>query len=206
MDHTVLDVRGLGKRFGDKRVLHGMDVQLRAGERLGLSGPNGSGKTTFLRCVAGTVTPSEGAVTVAGHAGGSMEARAVLGVALAQEKAFYQRLSGWRNLMFYASLRTRNDLDARNDVQGLVDELQLADFVHERADRYSSGMFQQVGLARALLGSPIVLVLDEPTRSLDKGAIERFWAALDRRPSLAVLIASHRATDLDRCSQRVDLS
>jgi ABC-2 type transport system ATP-binding protein len=206
MDENVLEVHGLGKRFGSKRVLGGIDVRLRAGERLGLSGPNGSGKTTLLRCVAGTVTPSEGTVTVAGHPGGSIGARGVVGVALAQEKAFYQRLSGWKNMMFYASLRTRTDVAARNDVRGLVDELQLADFIHERVDRYSSGMCQQVGLARAMLGSPLVLILDEPTRSLDKGAIERLWTALDRRPSLAVLIASHRATDLDRCSQRIDLS
>jgi ABC-type multidrug transport system ATPase subunit len=68
-------------------------------------------------------------------------------------------------------------------------------------------MFQQLGLARALIGAPALLLLDEPTRSLDVGAIERFWAAMDRRKEkVAVVIATHRDDDLAHCSQRMDLS
>jgi len=202
----VLDVEGLTKAFGEKRVLEGVTARLRAGDRLGLSGPNGSGKTTLLRCIAGTVTPSAGTVTIAGHPAGSMAARGVTGGALAHERAFYQRLSGLENLLFYASLRVSGERDARASVASLVEELELADFVKERVDRYSSGMFQQLGLARALLGEPRLLILDEPTRSLDTGAVERLWAALDRRPNVSVVMASHRTSDLDRCSQRMDLS
>jgi ABC-2 type transport system ATP-binding protein len=128
------------------------------------------------------------------------------GVAFAQEKAFYQRLSGWNNLMFYASLRTPSAAAAKRTVQGLVDELQLAEFIHERADRYSSGMVQQVALARALLGEPALLILDEPTRSLDTAAMARLWDALERRPALSLMIASHRPSDLERCTLRIDLS
>jgi ABC-type multidrug transport system ATPase subunit len=205
-DSVVLEVDGLSKTFGEKTVLKGITTRLRAGDRLGLSGPNGSGKTTFLRCVAGTVTPSSGTVTILGHPGGTTSAQRAIGGALALERAFYQRLSGWKNLMFYAALRTRSDRAAREDVESLVDELELAPFIRERVDRYSSGMCQQLGLARALLGSPALLILDEPTRSLDTEAVGRFWKAIDARPSVTVLIASHRNSDLDRCSQRIDLS
>jgi ABC-2 type transport system ATP-binding protein len=202
----VLEIRSLAKAFGSTRVLEDIDVRLGAGERLGLSGPNGSGKTTLLRCIAGTVAPSAGTVTVAGHPGGSLAARAATGGALAHEKAFYQRLSGLQNLRFYAALRASGEGAARAEVDSLVGELELTDFVRERVDRYSSGMYQQLGLARALLGKPKLIVLDEPTRSLDSGAVERFWAALDRRPDLCIVIASHRGRDLERCSRRIDLS
>jgi ABC-type multidrug transport system ATPase subunit len=72
-------------------------------------------------------------------------------------------------------------------------------------DRCSTGMLQQVSFARALLGNPRLLLLDEPTRSLDLDAVERLWTALDRRPETAVLIATHRPDDLDRCTSRLDV-
>lgn len=205
-DTSVLEVRALEKAFGHKQVLRDIEVRLCAGERLGLSGPNGSGKTTLLRCVAGTVTPDGGTVTVAGYPGGSAAARSLTGGALAHEKSFYQRLSGRQNLLFYATLRTKSDRAARREVDELVDELQLTPFIRERVDRYSSGMIQQLVVARALLSGPVLLLLDEPTRSLDADAVTRLWGALDRRSDACVVIASHRDSDLDRCSLRIDLS
>jgi ABC-type multidrug transport system ATPase subunit len=67
-------------------------------------------------------------------------------------------------------------------------------------------MVQQLSFARALLGDPRLLLLDEPTRSMDAAAVTRFWSALDRRPSVAVILASHHGEDLDRCDERIDLS
>jgi ABC-type multidrug transport system ATPase subunit len=202
----VLHVQKVGKRFGDREILRGIDAGLGPGERLGLSGPNGSGKTTLLRCVAGTLTPTTGTVTIGGHPADSVAARSLTGGALAHEGAFYQRLSGYQNLMFYASLRSPGAREARANVESLVEELELEAFVRETVSRYSSGMFQQLGLARALLGEPALLVLDEPTRSLDEAAVDRFWQAIDRRAHAAVVMASHRRSDLDRCSQRIELS
>ena len=202
----ILELLGVDKTFGTRRVLTGVEARLGRGDRLGLSGPNGSGKTTLLRCIAGTVTPTRGTIEVTGYPAGSVGARAATGGAVSQDKAFYQRLSGLQNLLFYASLRSRSTRDARNTVEALVDELELGSLVGERVDRYSSGMLQQLGLARALIGGPALLMLDEPTRSLDTKAVERLWGAVDRRPEVALLIASHRQSDLERCSQRMDLS
>jgi ABC-type multidrug transport system ATPase subunit len=91
-------------------------------------------------------------------------------------------------------------------VQALEDELELAEIVRERVDRCSTGMIQQLALARALLGDPPVVLLDEPTRSLDDRALGRLWAALDRRRDrIALVVATHRPDDIGRCEARIDL-
>lgn len=205
-EEPVLDIRSLNKRFGDKHVLRDIEIALHPGDRLALSGPNGSGKTTLLRCIAGTLTPTSGTVAVAGWPSDTIAARAVTGAAVAHEQAFYQRLSGLKNLMFYAALRTRTDREARLLVESLVEELHLGAFVQDRVDRYSSGMLQQLGVARALMGEIRLLILDEPTRSLDSSAVATFWEAVERRPQTAVVIASHHLSDLERCPRRLDLS
>jgi len=202
----TLEVRGLSRRFGRLEVLSDLDLELGPGERLAVQGPNGSGKTTFLRCVTGTLAPSDGAVLVCDHEAGSMEARRRLGVSLSQERSFYLRLSGRDNLLFFSRLRHSRESDAQAAVDAAVEELELGEIVPVRMNRCSTGMVQQVSLARALLGDPSLLVLDEPTRSLDRGAISRLWAALDRRAHASVLIATHRREDVDRCNSQLDLS
>jgi ABC-type multidrug transport system ATPase subunit len=200
----LVDVRGLVRRFGEREVIRGLDLQLRPGARAGLVGPNGSGKTTFLRCIAGTLTPDSGEVRIDGKRAGTLAARSLVGTSLSQERSFYLRLSGRTNLRFFARLRHARARDARRDVAQLEEELELAEIASRRTDACSTGMLQQLAFARALLGRPSVVLLDEPTRSLDEQATGRIWAALDRRPEIAVLIATHRHDDLDRCDSRVD--
>jgi ABC-type multidrug transport system ATPase subunit len=198
---AVIRVAQLSRRFGEREVINGLDVEVTPGARLALRGPNGSGKTTFLRCILGTVAPTAGTVTVGGHAAGSLEARKLIGATLSQERSFYLRLTGRQNLAFFAQLR---GLGAR-EVDAVVDELELGEIAAQRADRGSSGMLQQLAFARALLGDPPVLLLDEPTRSLDVEARKRVWAAVERRPLAAVVVASHLDEDLERATALVDL-
>jgi ABC-type multidrug transport system ATPase subunit len=202
----VLEVVGLERRFGEREVLRDLHMRLAAGERLAVTGPNGSGKTTLLRCISGSLTPSAGRVEVCGHDAGSLAARRRVGISLSQERSFYLRLSGRNNLLFFARLRVRSERRARYAVEALIEEFELAAIAAERMDHCSTGMVQQLALARALLGDPALLVLDEPTRSLDPEAVGRMWSGLDRRPATAVLIATHRSEDVDRCGREIGLT
>lgn len=200
----MLSVDGLARRFGRRDVVRSLDLNLAPGERVALWGPNGSGKSTVLRCVAGTLLPSEGEVRVCGHEAGSLEARALVGASLSQERSFDMRLTGHGNLLFFARLRFGRDDRAATEVAAIEEELEIEAMAAERVNRASSGMIQQIALARALLGNPALVLLDEPTRSLDAEARKRLWDAIERRPQTGVLIATHLEEDLNRCDGRVD--
>lgn len=199
-----LEVEGMGRAFGKRTVIENVSIRLEPGQRAALVGGNGSGKTTFIRCVAGTLTPTRGTVAVDGRQAGSMGARHRLGCSLAQERSFYLRLSGLENLLFFARLRHERKRSASTQVREIVDELDLQEIAARRVDTCSAGMLQQLALARALLGEPSLLLLDEPTRSLDEDAIARLWAALERRRHVAAVIATHRKEDLDHCDITID--
>lgn len=201
----VLRVEGLSRRYGAREVVRDFNMVMKAGDRLALCGPNGSGKTTIIRCLAGTLTPSAGELHILEHTAGSLAARRLIGVSLSQERSFYFRLTGRENLRFFARVRGYGKREAASLVHDVVEELELERFIARRVDEYSTGMNQQLAFARALLGEPPVLLLDEPTRSLDTAAVDRLWSALDRRPGTALLIATHRDDDVARCGARRDL-
>jgi ABC-type multidrug transport system ATPase subunit len=202
----VIEVRGLRRSFQKREVLAGVDVTVAAGERVALRGPNGSGKSTLLRCILGAIEPNEGDVLVGGHRAGTVEARRLIGATLSQDRSFYLRLSGRDNLLFFARVRGVSLRAARVAVNAVVEELEVEEIARKRLSRCSTGMIQQLGFARSLLGDPPVLLLDEPTRSLDADAAERLWAALARRPAAAVVIATHREEDVTRCTRIHELS
>lgn len=195
----------LTRRFGNREVLHDLEVGAQPATRIALRGPNGSGKTTLLRCILGTLTPDSGTVTVGGHPAGSVEARRITGASLSQERSFYLRLTGRENLLLFARLRGLGKNEAQAQVDALTDELEIRDIAAQRADRCSSGQLQQLSFARALLDAPKAILLDEPTRSLDSDARDRMWAALGRRPEAAVIIATHLDEDVARCTGVFDL-
>lgn len=202
----MLSMRGVSRSFKDKRALATLDLELHSGERVAIRGANGSGKTTLLRCVAGTLIPSTGDVWIRGHRAGTLTAQRLVGCSLATDRSFYLRLTGRANLRFFARLRHGSERAARHDVESLVEELEIQGIVEQRMDGCSTGMIQQVGFARALLGTPELLLLDEPTRSLDVEATARLWGALDRRSDAALLVASHRSEDLEHCRRHIDLA
>jgi len=199
-------VEGLCRDFGTRRVVDNFDLLLSAGERVALRGRNGSGKTTILRCILGTLSPTRGRIFVVGHAAGSLAARSLVGALLPQERAFYLRLTGRTNLLFFAKVRGLDRHEAGRRVHELDAELGLAEILSRRLDRCSTGMLQKLALARGLIGEPPLLLLDEPTRSLDEAATELLWAAIERRPDAAVLIATHRPDDVARCDREIQLS
>lgn len=201
---SVLALAGVSRRFGNRDVVRSLDLELEEGERVALWGPNGSGKSTVLRCIAGTLLPSAGSVHVCGHEAGTFEARRVLGASLSQERSFDMRLTGHANLVFFARMRFEDQREAARHVAEIEEELDIAAIATERVGRASSGMVQQVALARALLGAPALVLLDEPTRSLDADARGRLWDALLRRTRTSLVVATHLEEDLRHCDGRVD--
>jgi ABC-2 type transport system ATP-binding protein len=195
-----VEARRLNRSFAGRAVVRELDFIAAPGDRLGLAGPNGSGKTTILRCVLGTLAPDSGLVSVGGRAAGSFEARRLVGSALAHDRSLYLRLTGRQNLLLVARIRGASAAGAAQEVEALAEELAIGGFVDKRADRLSTGQLQQVSFARALGGAAPVLVLDEPTRSLDDEGRGRLWAALDRRPHAVVVMATHLDDDLRRCT------
>jgi ABC-type multidrug transport system ATPase subunit len=201
----ILQIDALNHRFGEHVVLTDVDFEASPGERIAILGPNGSGKTTLLRCIAGTVTPTAGSIRIAGHHAGSIEARQLTGASLSQERSFYLRLSGRENLLLFARLNGLGKRAADERVDEVADELELSALLRQRTDRCSSGQLQQLAFARALVGDPQLLLLDEPTRSLDVDARARLWAALARRPLVAVVIATHLYEDVGHATSVVEL-
>ena len=200
----MLQVHRASRRFGARPIFSGLDLDLPAGTRLLLAGPNGSGKTTMLRCLAGTLTLTSGQAAVAGHPAGSPEARRLSGVCLSPEQGVYGRLSGHDNLLFAARLRLPWR-DAAAAVTRVEREFGVEGFAATRVEHCSAGMRARVSLARAFLGEPALLLLDEPGRSLDEHATAQLWAAIDRRPELTCVVASHRSGDRSRCHHVLDL-
>jgi ABC-type multidrug transport system ATPase subunit len=201
----ILQIDALHHRFGQHVVLTDFDLEAAAGERIAIRGPNGSGKTTLLRCIAGTITATSGSIRIAGHDAGSLDARRLTGVSLSQERSFYMRLSGRENLVLFARLNGLGRRAAAGRVGELADELDLRELMFKRTDRFSSGQLQQLAFARALVGSPELVLLDEPTRSLDVEARARLWSALSRRPYVTAVIATHLDEDVQHVTSVVEL-
>jgi len=197
----VIDAACIVPRF---RIFSGLTFEVRAGERVHLGGPNGSGKTTVLRCVGGTMTLRRGRIRVGGDPPGTARAKRLTGLCINPEQGLHPHLSGHENLVFAARLRMPS-CDVEAAVEEVEDELAIGEFAARPARDYSAGMRARVAVARALLDRPRLLLIDEPTRSLDAEGRSLFWAALDRRPDAACLIASHLPDDLSRCDRSVDL-
>jgi heme exporter protein A len=158
----VIAARSLGKQFGEKRVLRGVDFEVARGDFALVTGANGAGKTTLLRMCAGLATPSEGSLEVDAE-------RAHVGF-LGHEPLVYRELSALENLDLYGRLyRVR---ERRERIGMLLERYGLWDVRHDRVASYSRGMTQRLAICRVLLHDPELLVLDEPYTALDAQGAE----------------------------------
>jgi len=178
----MIQARALGKRFGDKRVLRGVDFELARGGFAVVTGPNGSGKTTLLRICAGLAVPSEGKIAVEAT-------RTQIGY-LAHEPLVYRELTALENLELYG--RLYRVPEHRERIGMLLERFGLWDARHERVSAYSRGMTQRLALCRVLLHSPELLVLDEPYSSLDEAGTSLLDAQLaELRDAHTLVVSTH---------------
>lgn len=178
----MIRARNLGKRYGDKRVLEGLDFDLPRGGFLLVTGPNGSGKTTLLRLCAGLVVPTSGKLEV-------QVPRDRIGY-VAHEPLVYRELTALENLDLYG--RLYRVPERRERIGMLLERFGLWQARNERAGDYSRGMLQRLALCRALLHEPELLVLDEPYSALDRRGVELLDRELaELRPTRTFLVATH---------------
>jgi ABC-2 type transport system ATP-binding protein len=196
----AIEARDVRKRFGGLDALKGLSISVRAGEIYGLLGPNGSGKTTFIRCVAGLVRPDSGAINVLGRPPLEFVASGKLGY-MTQAAALYPELSVEENLRFFAALAGVKEVSQRID-----ESLATVDLLERRRSvvgTLSGGMRQRVSLAAALLHDPRLVLLDEPTVGIDPALRREFWThfrSLAAR-GVTLLVSSHVMDEAARCDR-----
>jgi ABC-2 type transport system ATP-binding protein len=195
----LLTVRGIVKRYGEREALRGVDLDAHAGELVAIIGPNGAGKTTLLSILAGVQPPSAGTVRATPTESGR-ESR--IGW-VPQQPAVYSRLSVAENLELFA--RLERVADPRGAVRAMLEQTGLGERADERVDRLSGGNRQRVNIALGLLADPSVLVLDEPSSSLDPRQRERLWRfilGLSER-GRSVVFSTHNVAEAERYAGRV---
>ncbi|MHB1083473.1 MAG: ABC transporter ATP-binding protein [Thiobacillus sp.] len=196
----AIDVHGLSKSFGPKRVVNHLSLQVEKGEIYGFLGPNGSGKTTSIRMLCGLLTPDEGSGTCLGFDVRSQSAEIKKQVGyMTQRFSFYEDLSIRENLDFVARLYAMPN--RRQTVQAGMEDLGLADRADQLAGTLSGGWKQRLALAACMLHRPQLLLLDEPTAGVDPKARRDFWDEIHRLAAqgISVLVSTHYMDEAARC-------
>lgn len=196
----AIDVTGVTKRFGDKIVVNAIDLQVRRGEIYGFLGPNGSGKTTFIRMLCGLLTPDGGTGTCLGYDLRTRQADIKRHVGyMTQKFSYYEDLSIRENLDFIARIYDVPDRTAA--VQRSLQRLGLENRSAQLAGQLSGGWKQRLALAACLIHTPQLLLLDEPTAGVDPKARREFWDEIHQLAAdgLTVLITTHYMDEAERC-------
>jgi ABC-2 type transport system ATP-binding protein len=183
------------ERRGRTQALAEISLSVPEGVVLALLGPNGSGKTTLLKLVSTLLLPDSGRVLVKGadSVPDAQFIRRHVAFAVASERSFFPRLSARENLQFFATLDDVPRNSRLKEIERVIDAVGLLDQSDTLVMKFSSGMYQRLGIARALIKNPSVLLLDEPTRSVDPGSAQQCWKIVRdlAQTGTTVLLATH---------------
>jgi ABC-2 type transport system ATP-binding protein len=206
MSDLALQTEALTKRFGARTAVDRLSLRVERGDIYGFLGPNGAGKSTTLRMLLGLVRPTSGVIKFTLRATGweYLRARSRVG-AIIEAPAFYENFSGRRNLQLLASLSGGVQ---RKRVEQVLEIVGLRDRARDPVKVYSYGMRQRLGIAQALLPTPELIILDEPTNGLDPQGIQQTRELIRRLRDefkLTVLLSSHLLSEIEQLCNRVGI-
>jgi lipooligosaccharide transport system ATP-binding protein len=204
----VIELRAVCKSFGNGPVVEEVSFSVERGACFGLLGPNGAGKTTILKMIYGFVRPSAGAVTVGGVDVLLEPGRAREGLGIApQEDVLDPDLTVTQNLIFHARYCRLPRPEARERTERLLREMRLEGHADEAVAHLSTGLRRRLVLARALLNDPGIVILDEPTRGLDRQSRQRYLNVLKRMKDdgVTLVLATHELTEAEALCNHVAL-
>lgn len=203
---VVLRTEHLGKKFGHRWAANDINLEVRRGDVFGFLGPNGAGKSTTIRMILSLIAPSTGSVELFGHSLLKKRELALANVAGIVEKPdFYLYLSAYRNMQIAGSLT----LGTNPKKQRILDELKLvglADRAYDKVNTFSHGMKQRLGIAQALLCSPELILLDEPTNGLDPQGMKEvrdLIRMLTHERGITVFLSSHLLNEVEQVATRM---
>lgn len=199
-----LQVRGLSKNYGSRRVVDNVSFAVEKGEIFGFLGANGAGKSTAIKMITGLTSITEGDVYIMGYSIKTHFEKAIKNLGgVIETPTLYSYMSGYNNLKYFASLYGNISKEKIMEVAGLVG---LANRIHDKVSQYSLGMKQRLGIAQALLHDPKILILDEPTNGLDANGIKEIRVLLKnlaKNHGIAVLISSHILSEMENLCDKI---
>lgn len=202
-DPVVLQMKGVSKRIKGKAIVNQLSFEIRKGEIVGLLGPNGAGKTTTIRMMTGLIKMTEGDVLVHGHSIRNDFNKAIAHIgAIIENPEFYGHLTGLDNLKQYLRM---SDGVAESRIAEVVELVGLQGAMDKKVKAYSLGMRQRLGIAQALLHSPKLLILDEPTNGLDPAGIREmrdYMRNIAEVEGISILISSHMLAEIEQICNR----
>ena len=204
---AALCVQGLTKRYNDGTLaLENLDLEVPAGSFFGLLGPNGAGKTTLIGAVCNLVRPTSGSISVFGHAGSSMEARRMIGIA-EQEPNLDKFLTVFETLLYHGGYYGMDKAEASERAEQMIDAFDLRAKRDVEAPKLSGGMRRRLLLARALLHRPSLVILDEPTAGVDLELRHELWSYIRvlHEQGTTILLTTHYLEEAEALCDEIAL-
>ncbi len=199
-----VEVRNVTKRIKNKTIIDSISFSSRKGEVLGLLGPNGAGKTTIIKMMVGLAKVTAGDILVDGYSIQKDAPKALRKIgAIVETPTHYEYMSGYQNLKYFSKLYPAVTKERIDEVVAL---LSLEEAIHKKVQTYSLGMKQRLGLARAILHKPSILILDEPTNGLDPMGIRelrQYLQELAHQQQISVIVSSHLLSEMELLCDRV---
>lgn len=188
----LIKIEKLSKSFGEQKVLDKIDFNLESGEIVGLIGPSGSGKSTLIKTMLGMEKADEGEALILNYKMPKREILSNIGY-MAQSDALYEMLTGYENLEFFGKMKGVSAKELKKEIEYVAEIVDLTQHLKKLVSNYSGGMKRRLSLAIALIGSPELLILDEPTVGIDPSLRKNIWKELfkQRDNGVGILVTTH---------------